>query len=126
MCRTSLARTGLVPDEQVVVDLHDDQAAGRERHAGPRGDGVQPVPGRPGREPRRVRDLGERGARQGRLAEAGPALADVVGQLACLARAGRHQEEDGVVDLGAAVSGKNWLETMIESVVTCGSTRVQW
>ena len=117
----------LVPLEQVVVDLHDDEAAGRERDTGPLRGVVHAVPGCPGREPRRVRDLGERGAGQGRLAETGPPLVVAVVGFRLLARLGgtRNKMAWWTSRLFPSLGWKS-LYTIIELLVTWGLTSVQW
>ena len=95
---------GLGTREQVVVHLHDHLRAGLERDADVVGHHLLAAAGRPGAEPRGVVEAAAGPADAG-AAEAGPALPGlgVVRRPGCGHRAGRHPEQDHVVDdaLGA-------------------------
>ncbi len=93
---------GLVADQQVVVHLHDDKAAGRQVDPGPVGQVVGAVAGCPRAQPWRVGDVAERGAGDRCLAEAAPPLPVDVRGLGRGREGGRHEEEDGVMVLGTA------------------------
>ena len=77
----------LVADEQVVVDLHDDQAPRREADAGPLGQVVAPWPGAQ-KLSSGTWGVAERGIGQGPLPEAGPPLSDSLSRSAVAASDG--------------------------------------
>ena len=94
----------LVTLEEVVVDLHDDEAVGGQRGSGGGGQHVLAVTRRPGAEPRGGGERGEAEGGQGGLAEARPALAGLVEGLHLGRHRRGHEEGDLVVDLACGRS----------------------
>ena len=88
-----------ITHQQVVVDLHDDEALGRKRRPGSQWHDVLAVARCPGAQPRHRQELAEPLAEHRGLAEAGPPLAIVVGRPGIGHQIGRNQEEDGMVHL---------------------------
>ncbi len=92
----------LVADEEVVVDLHDDQAPGRKGDTRSLGEVVHPVARGPEAEQWDLGQAGDGRVRQRSLTEARPALADFVVPLGRGRQRRWHEVQRGVMDLVTA------------------------
>ena len=94
--------TGLSPDKQVVVDLHDQQASGRKGDSGSLRQIIGTMTRRPGTESRDLPEVSWRGVWQCPFAEARPTRVEHIVLLNKRRKRWRYEVEGDMMVLGAA------------------------